>query len=174
MRERNIFDKITNIMLIPAFAILLLIILGVMGIFGVLSVEALRADGDMGGWVVFIMALLGIAIFLPFVCWGIRILIGIADMVCYYRKAMTAYRVLGIIFSVISILESLSSIIIVCYCYSDMAEYPEYIFIGGGISIVMLFGCLYSFIAVVLYVLGMVKASKMKKIANMQNGYRSE
>ncbi len=144
MKQKCKLDKVTNIMLMIATGLLILLMLAIAAYALYWCVEAM-GDPNGGGWILLIIMLLGIFSFSLILGWLIKCILFVVAEICYRKNQMIAYRVLGIIYSAMSILECICLILVWAYIFDSMLVV---VLIG---IIAMLVGILYFIGLLILY-----------------------
>lgn len=153
MQMKSRLDKITKWMLFIPIVILVVLLLVLYGGLVLMGTHAL-SDPNGGGWLLFIMMLIGMVVFFLVASWVIKCILGIVAMVCYRKNRLTVYRILGIIYCVMSILESL------CVCMFLLELLPDMVvaFVVG--IVIMAMSVLYFIGLLTLYIISIRNAKK--------------
>lgn len=156
MKTNSRLDKITHGMLCIADVILVLVLGALFAGTIYLLMEAM-SDVNGGGWLLFIMLIIGFITYTLIASWVIKCVLGIVALVCYHKNYLMAYHILGIIYCVMSILESCFVCAYLCGFFADVVE----VFLIG--MAVMLVSILYFIGLLILYIISICKAGRNKK-----------
>lgn len=137
VRERNRFDVITLIMLIPIILINVLWLVGIFFLVGTVLVEV-KNSMDVPGiqWLIFILAFIS-PFYLGYIVYKCLLIISeLVAIIFFIRKRWRAYKIIGLVHFILIFLESIvfCPMLLVLLCMISPILPSE----GVGISIIML------------------------------------
>ncbi len=106
MSTKNKLDKVAYVLLNIAAIIVLILVVGIVG-FSIYTAVCAVSDTLAGGWILFLMGLLGIFLCPMIVGWIVQDILHLLGWIQYRKNNMTAARIFGVISSFTSITNSL-------------------------------------------------------------------
>jgi len=122
MSVKNKLDKAAYIMLNIAVIITLVLVLGIIGLTIYMTIFAIN-DTLAGGWVFFIMGLLGIFLCPVIGGWIVQCILHLLGWIQYRKNNMIPARILGLVSSFVSVSSNLTLMVLGIMIYGSDASY---------------------------------------------------